>query len=146
MTISRDINLSRIFGGGVIAGVVLFIVAGIFNGGILAGDFQTWALGMGSLIHPQPQSTSLILWAIMSLIYGFAGVFIYACMRAPVGPGPKTALYAGLFLWGVSKLTVALDLFALGLLTNRLIIGQLVVSAIGIVLGVLAGAWFYKVH
>jgi hypothetical protein len=47
-------------------------------------------------------------------------------------------------LWFVSKFTVALDLFALGIFPDKILAGQLIGSFFAIQLGVLLGAWIYK--
>lgn len=138
------INIKRMVLGGVIAGLVVFIVNGIVNGVILRGELQDWAHGMGDLIHPPAQTTSMGLWTLMCLIYGIVGIWIYAGIRPRYGSGPRTALFAGLMLWIASKLTVALDLVALGLIPGQIIAGQLVGGLVAIMLGVLCGAWLYR--
>jgi len=138
------INVSRVALGGLVAGVIIFIVTGVVNGGILRGEFEIWAQEMGGLIHPLSQSCSLVVWSLMNLIHGTAGVWIYAVIRPRYGVGPRTALLAGFMLWIVSKLAVALDFLALGILPERLIAGQVIGSFVAIMLGVFVGAWLYK--
>jgi hypothetical protein len=144
MSTSLDINYRRVIVGGVSAGAALYFITGFVNGGILAGEFQTWSASMGNPIHPKSLATSLFLWATMSLIYGIVGVWIYAFIRSSFGAGPKTALIAGLVLWVSSKFTIALDLIALGFLTDRLILEQLILSAISMCASILIGAWLYR--
>jgi hypothetical protein len=144
MTIKTTINFARVISGGCIAGIILFIGSGIVNGAILNSEFEQWVHEMGNLIHPLPQSTSLLLWGLMCLMHGIVGVWIYAGIRPRYGAGPKTALLAGLLLWIVSKLAVALDLFALGILPKNILVGQLIESFVAILLGVFLGALFYK--
>jgi hypothetical protein len=137
-------NVERVALGGVVAGVILFVLTGVVNGGILSGELRNWVDGMGSLIHPPAQYISMCLWALMSLIVGIVGVWIYAGIRPRYGAGPRTALLAGFLLWTVSKLAVALDFIALGLLPGRIVAGQLIGGFVTILLGVFFGAWTYK--
>jgi hypothetical protein len=53
-------------------------------------------------------------------------------------------LFAGFSIWLVSKLATALDLFALGVLPDRIIAEQLVESFVSILLAVICGAWIYR--
>jgi hypothetical protein len=138
------INVRGVLLGGVAAGLVIFAINGVVNGLILNGGFQTWALGMGSLIHPAPRPTAMLLWTLMCLLYGIVGVWIYAGMRPRYGAGPGTALLAGLLLWIAGKLTVALDFTALGLLPAGLVAGQLIGGFVALMLGVTCGAWLYR--
>jgi succinate dehydrogenase/fumarate reductase cytochrome b subunit len=139
-----NINYPRLLQGGIVAGFTLFIFAGIVNGGILNADFENWMQGMGNLIHPLPQPVAMPLWTLMSLIHGIGGIWIYAGIRPRFGAGAKTALLAGFILWLVSKFTVALDLFALGIFPDKILAGQLIGSFFAIMLGTFLGAWVYK--
>ncbi|MFA6469317.1 MAG: hypothetical protein WCW35_10505 [Bacteroidota bacterium] len=141
---TTNINIPRVLLGGIAAGVIVFISNGIVNGAILSSDFQNWAAGMGSLLHPPEQSISMSLWALMCLIHGIAGVWLYAGMRPRFGAGAKTALLAGFFLWTVCKFTASFDFIALGILPGKIITGQIIGSFVGILIGVFVGALLYK--
>lgn len=144
MTETTKINVTRLAAAGLVAGVVHFGITGVVNGAILRAEMQDWLHGAGSLLHPPTQAVSMGLWALMSLIYGVVGVWIYAGIRPRFGAGPKTALLVGLSLWIVSKLTVALDLTALGLVPERIVVGQAIGGLVAVVLAVSLGAWLYK--
>ncbi|MCK9410291.1 MAG: hypothetical protein M0R68_14280 [Bacteroidetes bacterium] len=144
MTEKTGVNIARVLLGGVVAGIIIFIINGIVNGGILNSDFEQWGREMGDRIHPPSQSISMSLWTVMCFIYGIVGVWIYACIRPRFGAGPKTALLAALFLWVVSKFSVVLDFIALGIFSDRIIAGQLIGSFVAIVLGIFLGARLYK--
>jgi hypothetical protein len=139
-----NINVTRVALGGFVAGVIIFVTNGIVNGGILSGQFETWALAMGSLVAPPARAVSMCLWTLMCMIFGTVGVWIYAAIRPRYGAGRKPALLAGLLLWIPSKLAVSLDFVALGLLPGRIIVGQLIGGFVAILLGVYFGARFYR--
>jgi hypothetical protein len=79
----------------------------------------------------------------MSLLFGVIGVWIYANVRPSYTARISAALLAAVSLWMVSKLAVALDLIALGMMPLRIIAGQTIGGLIAILLGVFAGAWVY---
>ncbi|TGK08965.1 hypothetical protein EHO60_13125 [Leptospira fletcheri] len=144
MTTKTSINFPRVLLGGILAGLIFFVVAGIVNGGILKNDFEGWMQRTSGVIHPLPQSDSLLLWALMCFLQGVVGVWIYAGIRPRFGAGHKTALIAALVLWIASKLSVSIDFITLGIFPYRILTGQLVGSFVSTFLGIFVGAWFYK--
>jgi hypothetical protein len=137
-------NVRRVLLGGIAAGFVIFMLTGVLNGALLSEDFQNWSRELGSLLHPTAQPASMILWTLMSLIYGIGGVWLYAGIRPRFGAGAKTALRAGFILWFVSKVPTALDFLTLGILPEKLLAGQVIGSLVSIVAGVFLGAFLYK--
>jgi hypothetical protein len=144
MASTKRINTKRVLISGLLAGVIIFIVTGIVNGGILSSQLESWMHEAGSLLHSPGQTVAMSLWSLMCLIYGLVGMWIYAGIRPRYGAGPKTALLAGLALWVVSKLAMALDLFALGIMPTEIIAGQLIGGFVALLLGIFVGARFYK--
>jgi len=138
------INAARVALGGILAGIVHFFAMGLVNGIVLAPELQAWLHETGGLLHPPAQPISMSLWALMSLIYGVIGVWLYAAIRSRFGAGPKTAVLSGLSLWVVSKFTVALDFITLGAIPLKIIAGQTIGGLLAIVIAVLLRAWFYK--
>ena len=141
---TTTIRSDRVLLGGVVASIILFLFSGAVNGGLLSTDFEVWAHGMGSMAQPPTQATSMVLWTIMSFIYGIGGVWMYAVIRPRFGAGAKTAVIAGFGLWLVSKLPAALDLCALGIFPGRMIAAQLVSSLVAMLVAVLVGARLYQ--
>lgn len=144
MTTTSGINYTRVVLGGIVSGIIIFISNGIVNGALLNSDFQVWAQEMGNHIHPPEQSVSMMLWTLMCFLHGIGGVWMYAGIRPRFGADAKTALIAGIFLWAVSKFTTSFDFIALGILPSKIVMGQLIGSFAGILLGILIGAWLYK--
>ena len=130
--------------GGFVSGLIMFFLTGAVNAGLLNNDFQAWMHEMGSLIHPPAQSTSMILWTLMSFIYGFVGVGIYVGMRPRFGAGLKTAVLAAVILWLLAKFTTALDLIALGVLPEKIIFAQVASSLVIMLIATTIGAWLYR--
>jgi hypothetical protein len=138
------INMGRVGLGGVAAAAVIFVLTGVLNGAILASQLQAWLHGMGDVIHPPAQPAQMGLWALMCLVDGAVGVWIYAAIRPRFGAGPKTALLAGLAVWMVGRLAVTFDLTALGLFPAPIALGQLLGGLVAILGGVFVGAWLYR--
>ena len=145
-TTRSKLSIPRIVLGGIITGVVLFICSGIVNGTILSQDYKNWSDEMGNLIHPLSFSFSLGLWLIMSATQGVVSIWVYAGISRIYGVGMKSVLITGFLIWIVSKLAVAIDLTALGVLTPRIVLGQLIGSLVAILLGIYLGSRFYRVE
>jgi hypothetical protein len=141
---SSKINTVRVFTSGIVTGTVLFVVSGILNGVILGNNIKNWMIEMGGLIHPLDQINSFILWIVMSLMQGIAAMWFYAGFYKIYGAGLRIVLFAGLLVWIISKLAVALDLIALGLLPKVIIVGQLAGSLVSVLAGIYLGSLIYK--
>ena len=138
------INTSRVFVGGLVAAIVIFIIEGVVNGVFLSREMQNWAITMGTNLQPPAMSVSMCLWILMALISGIGGVWFYAVARPRLGPGAKTGLIVAIMVWFVSKAPMALDFFSLGLLPTNLIVGQFIGSFVSSVVGIYVGAMLYK--
>jgi hypothetical protein len=139
---TNQIHPKRFVTGGIVASVVLFLLSGVLNGAILSGDFKSWTGTMGSTITPS--SSPMPLWALMSLIQGFSLMLLYVWIRPRFGAGPGPGVIAGVFLWFATKLTVGIDLYAVGLFTPQLLLGQVVGGLVMFILSALAGASVYR--
>ncbi len=138
------INVSRVFLGGLVASLILFILASALNGALLEPQWLTWVKQQGSQYQMVPQSTSIMLWLAYSLINGIAGVWIYAGIRPRLGAGPKTALVAGLVIWLVSFVTSYIGHIALRDIPGNLACANCLAGLVMAPLAILAGAAIYK--
>src|SRR5438105_3767070 len=91
-----SINWTRVLLGGLVAGVIIDVSEGLLNGVFLAAD---WANAMKALNKPEISGSSIAAFNVMGLAIGIFTVWLYAAMRPRFGPGPKTALGAGLATW-----------------------------------------------
>jgi len=133
----RVVSPRRLWLGGLVAAATLWVLTGLVNA-LLGAEFQLWAAGMGDKIHPPAPAVALGLWSLMSLLYGWVGVWLATWLP---GPRIRVALTAGLWLWVVTKLATAFDLLALGVLPPALVGGELLGSLGALVLSTLAGTW-----
>ena len=83
------INWSRVFLGGLVAGVIIDASEFLVNGVFLA---QNWANAMKALNQPEMSATTILAFNITGLITGIFAVWLYAAVRSRYGAGPKIAL------------------------------------------------------
>jgi hypothetical protein len=134
------INPKGVIVGGLVAGLVLNVVDYLVWGVWLAPDFGAALQSAGK----GPPDSLMPLWILLDFVYGIALVQLYAAIRPRFGPGPGTAVKAGLFVWVISGLLHALAEGPLGLLPMRLYVIGTVVALIEFPIAAVAGAKFYR--
>jgi hypothetical protein len=137
----NKINFTRVLLGGLVAGVVLNIGEFILNDMILAAQMKEL---LGRLNLPDPGGSFIAVAVILTLVIGVVIVWMYAAMRPRLGPGPKTAICAGIIAWiFVCVYCGVINGIVLQAPTNFLIIA-IAWCFVEYVLAAIAGAWLYK--
>src|SRR5262245_59197391 len=92
----KPINVPSVIVGGFVAGLVFNIGDFIINVVLLAADNAEMAvrLGLDPTIMEKP--AGILPFVAIDFLFGWLAVFTYAAIRPRFGPGPKTALIAGL--------------------------------------------------
>jgi hypothetical protein len=137
------INLGRVIGGGLLAGLVMNVVDGLTNGMLLGARWEQEAKRLGIDMSAGAQSQSLIGWLTFDFLCGITLVWLYAAIRPRYGPGPKTAVCAGLAIWFITHLAFAAWWFT-GLYSFGIIAATTVGGLVAAVAGALAGCALYK--
>lgn len=131
-------NIRRVLVGGIVAGI-LNLGLGFVLGHLVLKESTERLLRE----HPPPEWAPIAI-STTHILLGFVFVFTYVMMRPRLGPGPKTALIAGLVLWAVSYVPYAL-MFGL---TGRLTPGEASImvawGAAANVLCTMVGAALYR--
>ena len=136
-----NINITRVLLGGLLAGLVICFGEFILGWVILGGQ---WAevlaeAGMGEFGGGQEAS-----FLIVAILYGIALIWIYAAIRPRFGPGPKTAVVAGLTIWVVAWLLVCALVIVIGAYPAGLLIAAIVWGLFELPIAAVAGAWLYQ--
>lgn len=136
------INWARVVLGGILAGIVINTAEFILNASILGKDWEQVYSALGK--DATAMAANIPLWILWSFLVGFAGVWLYAAIRPRFGPGPKTAVIAGLALWVIAYLTFTLAMLALDIFTDRIIWVSFFWGLVEVLLALQLGAWVYK--
>jgi len=138
----NNINFGRVVLGGLLAGLVLNIGEFVLNAYVLASQMKAFALKHN--FPPEPRGNAIAVAVVLTFVMGIVLVLGYACIRTRLGPGPKTAILAGLFAWfGVYFYSGLINSVFAGL-SGALIALFLFWGLVEYALGALAGAWLYK--
>src|SRR6476659_2308920 len=91
-----SINFGRVVAGGLVAGVVANALDFVTNTYILAADWAAFAPTRNLDPAALQSGPVAATWIMVDFILGVLLVWAYAAMRPRFGPGPKTAIAAGL--------------------------------------------------
>ena len=134
------INCKRVILGGLLAGVVLNIIAFI----LMAIVSTQTAAAREALGKPAELCGGAIAALIVArFAIGIFAVWLYAAIRPRYGAGPKTALGAGFALWLLILLGNAGTIVA-GLYPTGLVVIVVLVGLVNMLVATLLGAWIYK--
>jgi hypothetical protein len=134
------INSGKVVVGGLVAGVVANGLDYLFQGVVLKPDFEI----MRQRLNLDPvAANNPVPWIIVDFILGFLLIVTYVGFRARWGPGPKTAIYAGLVIFlGIASVMGALT--AIGVFTTDTYLKSSALSLITTITAALAAAFVYK--
>jgi hypothetical protein len=135
-------NWIRVILGGLLAGLIVNVCDSLVNGLILRNE---WAAAMKALNKAPDMGIgpTAAFW-LSGFLMGLYALWLYANIRPQFGPGPKTAVIAGIAAWFSANLVGTIAPAALHLFRYRLIAIGVVLGFVEIVIGTLAGAWLYQ--
>jgi len=131
----------RVFLGGLLAGVVINVVEYVLHSLVLMDDWQQVQAKLG----PMWETTSaMIFYIVLGFVIGIFAVWFYAAIRPRYGPGPKTAVGAGIAVWFIGYLLPTVGSLPMGFLPTRLWTISVIVGLAEVIVATLLGAWIYK--
>jgi hypothetical protein len=137
------INMARVFGGGIVAGLVMNVIDAVVNGALLGARWGEETKRLGIEMTGALESQSLTGWIVYDFVGGILILWLYAAIRPRYGAGAKTAIIAGLAFWFITHMAFAAwvfnGLYSLGIV-GASTLGGLVSAA----LGALAGCALYN--
>ncbi len=135
------IDTKRWLLGGLAAGVLIWVVELVAS--MLYMEDMKAALESHSL-SMQMSAVAVVTSVVMSLLAGLTIVFIYAMARARLGPGPRTAVVAGVAFFLGSTLLSIVGWGMLGLYPAGTLVAWAVVGLVEAVLAALLGGYVYR--
>jgi polyferredoxin len=139
--VMNKINFGRAILGGVVAGLIINIGEFVLNEVLFKKQLEEMVRQHNL---PRPGGAFIATAVVLTFILGIIIVMTYAMIRTFSGPGPKTAICAGLIFWfAIYVYAGILNSTLFGVEPSLMAIG-LVWGAAEYVLGALGGAWLYK--
>ncbi len=137
----KHINYGRVLAGGLLAGVIVAIGEFIFYELFMQ---ERWLAVMERLGVEPPGAGVLILYGVLMVILGVAIVWLYAAIRPRFGPGPRTAVCAGLVVWFLIWVWSFAGASIWGFFPFSLVAITVIWALVEVVLAALAGGWLYR--
>ena len=134
------INMQKVLVGGLIAGLVLNVVDGALYGYFLKNQM---AAAMTALGKPAMTSSQILWFVVLDFVAGIFLVWLYAAVRPRFGPGPGTAVKAGLAVWFLAGLLNALFMWPMNIMPHNLTIITTLVMLVEFPLAAVVGAKLY---
>ena len=135
------INIGRVLLGGLAAGLLMNIGEYVLNDMVLGSQMKTY---FAQHNFPEPGGKAIGIAVVMVFVLGIVMILGYAAIRPRFGPGPKTAIIAGLFAWfGVYFFNNILGA-AFGFVPTDILPLVLGWGLVEYLVGALVGAWLYK--
>jgi hypothetical protein len=141
-----QINTARVVGGGLLAGLIMNISEFVLHAVVLAPDGERLlAEWKQAGIAGDPDPTLLVWLVAATFALGLMAVWIYAAIRPRMGPGPGTAVCAGLVVWALSYLYAAVYVHAgVTVFPAKLTWLPVAWSLVEVPVATVAGAWLYR--
>jgi hypothetical protein len=138
------INGSKVVVGGLAAGVVANIVGYVAYGVLLAPRMQSDAVAVAPQLQGRGASGGAIATnVIATFVVGLLLVWLYAAIRPRLGPGPKTAMLAGLVVW-VCAVVYHLDWLSFGLMSTATFAMAVLAGLVQLQVAAWLGAMIYR--
>ena len=135
------IHWGRVIGGGLLAGLVMNVLEAVF-GVVTAAQWEA-AMGPEKLAAMQ-KPAAMMAHLVWSFVLGIVMVWLYAAIRPRFGPGPRTAVIAGVVVWLLAHVTISLAFATFDFAPDSLMAISAVWGLVESVAGALVGAWIYK--
>jgi hypothetical protein len=133
-------NVVGVLKGGLAAGLVMNISEFILNVPI-AGAQMDQEFAARNL--PPVAGNQIAVFIAITFLLGFATVWLYAAIRPRFGAGPKTAICAGLVVWALSYLNMAITMGVIGINSMGIVVLGIVWTALEMIVASAVGGYLY---
>lgn len=135
------INVGRVIAGGLVAGLLINVSQSILNLGIIADES---AAAIEALGLPPIGGAAVMVFVVFGFLIGIVTVWLYAAIRPRFGPGPKTAVIAGVIVWALAYVWPAIGDGMINLAPARLYVTAVVWQLVEMIVAALLGGAVYR--
>lgn len=136
-----QVNFGKVLVSGVVAGIVMTASEYVLNEVVLADEM---AAALAAMNLPAFTAGTMAVFVAASFLVAIMAIWLYATLRGPMGPGPKTACCAGSFCWALYYFAPTVSFAAMGMFPWTPTVITLVWTAAEMCLATTAGAYFYR--
>ena len=136
-----EINAGGVVKGGLAAAVIMNISELILNAPVAGAQIEA---ELAAHTLGPVGGTQIAVFVALTTMLGFATVWLYAAIRPRLGPGPMTALCAGLVVWTLSYLYMMVTLAVLGLHSMGVVVLTVAWTAVEMIVASAVGGYLYN--
>jgi len=133
-----NVNWGRFILGALIVAAICFVSDGFLHQRVVTEQWQAVIAALGATV-PEHAGFSMIWFVVFEAGRGFLAMYVYVLLRPRLGPGVKTATWAGVVTWVAFSLTGPAQFIPLGFYSESLWITvglyQLVFTIIAAIMG-----------
>jgi hypothetical protein len=137
------INVPRLILGSLVAGAVANVVDFVSNAFLLAEDMDLARQRLGIDPATWESSAAAYTWITVDFVLGFLIVFTYVGIRPRLGPGPTTAMTAGLIVFGAIT-AMSIGYGQMGVFTTAVVVKAGLFNLVSMMAASLAGGRVYQ--
>ena len=138
-----SINWFRLILGGLVAAIMMFFADGFIHERLVSADWHAVYAGLHAT-EPDAHGLSMVYFGTYELGRGLIAMLFYATMRTHFGPGPKTAVLAGIASWVAFSLTGPAQFIPLGFFSTALWMKVGAMHLVTSIVSTIVGAAMYK--
>ena len=139
------INTSKVVVAGLAAGVVMIVLDFLIQmmlGARMTADLNAFQAGLGDSMSTMDMNV-MIGYFVMDLVIGMLLAYTYAAIRPRFGPGPKTAIIAGLMFWIFGSI-VSSNYLIMGMMSRSLWLTYGLIYLVCLIIASLVAGALYK--
>ncbi len=133
-----NVNWGKFILGALIVAAICFVSDGFLHQRVVTEQWQAVIAALGATV-PEHGGFSMIWFVVFEAGRGFLAMYVYVLLRPRLGPGVKTATWAGVVTWVAFSLTGPAQFIPLGFYSTMLwfsvAVYQLVFTIIAAIMG-----------
>ena len=133
-----NVNWGRFILGALIVAAICFVSDGFLHQRVVMDQWEAVEAAIGATM-PEHAGFAMIWFIVFEAGRGFLTMYVYVLLRPRLGPGVKTATWAGVVAWVAYSLTGPAQFIPIGFYSESLWISvglyQLVFSIIAAIIG-----------
>ena len=137
------INAPRVILGGLAAGLVMNVLDITTGLTILADDMNANAQRLNLDQAVLNSTATMVTWIVIDFLYGLLVVFTYAGFRPRFGPGPKTAIIAGVTIYAAIT-AILVGFLSVGMFMQGPFMKQAAIALVITIIASVVGGAIYK--
>ncbi len=139
----NDVNWGKFILGALIVAAICFVSDGFLHQRVVTEQWQAIYDALGAT-PPDHSGFSMVWFLVFEAGRGFLAMYVYVLLRPRLGPGVKTATWAGVVTWVAFSLTGPAQFIPIGFYSTMLWLSVAVYQLVFTIIAAIMGAAPYS--